>query len=94
MAQATDKNFLLYDKTTQDAIVGAYAQVAKNVKENSEDYYRTDWLIRAGATPEGKKAFEEWAKEQGLVDAKATNFSGDYIVYNYYDKETGETKKG
>lgn len=89
---STDKTFTDYNNSIQTAI-STIAGTADTKKSDEIDYGKKDYAfggwytLGTYATQEGKDQFKLWAEDQGLTDAKATNFSGNVIKYNYLDEE-------
>lgn len=97
-AHALDQNLQYRDSEAQTAITKALARARTNAEANLQsniENYRTKeaWGAWYNATQKGKDAALAWANEQGLSQFKTTNFSDNYIEYEYFDEEAGDYVK-
>lgn len=101
-AHALDPTLQYRDSEVQNAVTKALARARTAAEETAivdSNSYRDKKLFGAyySHTDEGKKDFEAYLREQGLGDQvnaiyEDSNFSKDYIEYEYID-ENGDTQE-
>ena len=97
-AHALDSTLQYREKGSQSAITEALTRIRTDAEANTsvniEDYRDKRWHgLWVNAKWQGEEAAKAWAEANGLTDFETTNFSDDYIEYNYIDKEGNRQEK-
>ena len=87
-AHAIDSTLQYREKGSQSAITEALTRIRTDAEANTsvniEDYRDKRWHgLWVNAKWQGEEAAKAWAQANGLTDFETTNFSDDYIEYNY-----------